>query len=64
MFVDPKFQSLEKKVVGITLNTTGARDHVPEVERHIQFIKERMRAHHVNLPFPIFTRRMTTDPAK
>ena len=28
MFVDPEFQSLEKKSVSITLNTTGARDHV------------------------------------
>ena len=32
MFVDPEFQSLEK-LVSTTLNATGARDHVPEVER-------------------------------
>ena len=32
MFVDPEFQFLEKTVVGITLNTTGAHDHVPKVE--------------------------------
>ena len=33
MFVDPEFQFLEKKVLSTTLSTTGAHDHVPEVER-------------------------------
>ena len=61
MFVDPEFKSLEEKVVSTTLNTTGARDHVPEVEGHIQVIRERMRSHHVNLPFPIFIRRMIIE---
>ena len=59
MFVDPEFKSLEENVVSSTLNKTGARDHVPEVERQIQVIKERMQAHHANLPFPSFMRRMT-----
>ena len=47
-----------------TLNTTRARDHAPEVERQIQVIKERMRAHHANMPFYSFTRRMTIELAK
>ena len=64
MFVDLELNSLEKKVVSTTLNTTGAHDHVPEVGRKIQVIKERMRAHHANLPFPIFTRRMNIELAK
>ena len=64
MFVDPELQSLEEKVVSTTLNKTGARDHVPEVARQIQVIKERMRAHHANLPYPSFTRRMTIELAK
>ena len=64
MFVEPEFNSLEEKVVSTTLNTTGARAHVPEVEIHIQVIKERMRAHHANLPFPSFTRRMNIELAK
>ena len=33
MFIDPEFQFLEEKVVSTTFNTTGARDHVPEVKR-------------------------------
>ena len=64
MFVDPEFKSLEEKVVSTTLNTTGARDHVPEVERQIQVIKERMQAHHANLPLPSFTRPMTIELVK
>ena len=64
MFVDPEFKSLEEKVVSTTLNQNGACDHVPEVERQIQVIKDRMQAHHANLPFPRFTRRMTIELAK
>ena len=64
MFVDPKFKSLEEKVFRTTLNTTGAQDHVPEVERQIKVIKKRMRSHDSNLTFPNFTRRMTIELAK
>ena len=58
MFVDPKLQFLKEKAVSTTLNTNGS------VERQIQVIKERMRAHSANLPFPSFTRRMTIDISK
>ena len=63
MFLDPEFHFLEEKVVITNLNTTGALDHVPEVEIKIQVIKERMRAHHANLYLSIFTRRMKIDLA-
>ena len=42
MFVDTEFQSLEKKLVSTTLKTTGECDHILEVERQIQVIKEWM----------------------
>ena len=61
MFIDPKFQFLEKKLVSTTINTTGARDHVPEVKRQIKFTKERMQAHHANLTFPSFTKKMSIE---
>ena len=64
MFVDPEFKSIEEKLVRTTLNTTGTRDHVPEVERQIQVIKEQIRAHHSNLTLPIFTRRMNIELSK
>ena len=40
MFVDPDFHFLEEKLVSTTLNTTGAHDHVPEVDNQIQVIKQ------------------------
>ena len=46
------------------LYTTDARDQVPEVERQIKGIKERMRAHHANLTLPSFTRRMEIELSK
>ena len=64
MFIHPKFQFLEGKLVSTALNTNGAHYHVPEVESQIHVIKERMWAHHVNLPLPSFTRRMTIELAK
>ena len=64
MFVDTEFRYLEEKLVSTNLNTTGAHEHVPELERQIKVIKERMRAHHANLPLPSFTRRMTIEMAK
>ena len=63
MFVDPKFHFLEENVFITSLNTTVARDHVPEVESQIQVIKEWMWAHHANLPFPSFTIWMTIELA-
>ena len=33
MLVDPEFHSFEEEVVSTNLNKTGAREHVPEVER-------------------------------
>ena len=64
MFVDLDFKSLEEKIFSTNLNTTGARDHVPEIERQIHASKERMRAHNANLTFTRFTRHMTIDLAK
>ena len=46
MFVDPEFQLLEDRVGSTALNTIFTRDHVPEVEIHIQVIKERVHVHY------------------
>ena len=64
MIVDPEFQFLEEKVVSTIVNITGAPYHVPKAERQIHVIKEWIRAHHANLPFPSFTRRMEIELAK
>jgi len=39
------------EIMGMTVNTTARDEHVPEVERNIRTIKERMRAKTNRLPF-------------
>jgi hypothetical protein len=49
--MDREFEYLRDNLRGITLNTTAASEHVPEIERQIQVIKERARAIWSTLPF-------------
>jgi hypothetical protein len=63
LYADPEFAFLEDQL-DTHLNTTAAREHVPEVERQIQVIKERMRATHAALPFSRMPRRMVIELAK
>ena len=64
IFLEPEFQLLYNKVASTSLNTSGSRNHVPEVEGQINVIKEQMWAHHTNLPFPRFTQGTTIDISK
>ena len=64
MFADPELKLLEDKVVSTVINMTGTCDQDPEVEQQKQVIKECMREHHANLPFPCFTQRMTIKLSK
>ena len=53
MFMDNEFTPLanDMKGVQINLNTTAAREHVPEIERQIRVVKERARSVYNTLPF-------------
>ena len=53
MLMDMEFEPLheELKKRNIELNTTSADEHVPEIERMIQTIKERMRAYINRMPY-------------
>ena len=53
MFMDNEFAPLanDMKGVQINLNTTAAREHVPEIERQIRVVKERGRSTYNTLPF-------------
>ena len=42
----------------IKLNTTSSGEHVPEIERQIQVVKERVRATWNSLPLKNFPNRM------
>jgi hypothetical protein len=47
--------------LNITLNTVAAGEHVPEIERHIRTIKERVRCVYATLPFTRIPRRMLIE---
>ena len=51
--MDNEFEVLREKCVekGIDLNIASTREHVPEIERQIQTIKERVQALRNSLPF-------------
>jgi len=51
--VDRQFECIRKhiEVAGININTTAWDEHVPEIERYIQTIKERIRATTSTFPF-------------
>jgi hypothetical protein len=51
VLVDNEFEPLRSLVPVIVVNTTAAREHVPEVERKIRLIKERGRGILNTLPF-------------
>ncbi len=51
VFMDNEFKKLRNLVPVLAVNTTAAKEHVPEVERRIQLIKERGRGILNTLPF-------------
>jgi hypothetical protein len=51
VLMDNKFKKLRNLVPVLAVNTTAAKEHVPEVERRIRLIKERGRGIFNTLPF-------------
>jgi len=51
ILMDNEFEKLRPLIPGININTTAAKEHVPEIERRIRVIKERGRALLNTLPF-------------
>jgi hypothetical protein len=51
VLMDNKFEKLRNLVPILTVNTTTAKEHVPEIERKIRLIKERGRGILNTLPF-------------
>ena len=53
VLMDGQFESMrgELSELGITLNTVSNNEHVPEIERYIRTVKERVRCTYNSLPF-------------
>lgn len=47
--------------LNITLNTVARGEHVPEIERHIRTLKERVRCVYATLPFDKIPSRMLAE---
>ena len=50
-YMDNEFAPLELEIPGMTVNCYAANEHVPEAERVIRVIKERVRAVFCTMPF-------------
>ena len=63
MLMDGQFDILRGDLadMGITLNTVARGEHVPEIERHIRTIKERVRCVYATMPFNKIPSRMLVE---
>jgi hypothetical protein len=59
--MDREFECLRDDIPELNLNTTSASEHVPDIERQIRVIKERMRAIKSTLPFKRLPARIVID---
>jgi hypothetical protein len=61
--VDGKFESLRPELanLGMSLNTASRDEHVPEIERRIRTVKERVRGVWNTIPFKKVPHRMTIE---
>jgi hypothetical protein len=61
--MDSQFNSLraEISVLGINLNTVARQEHVPEVERYIRTLRERIRSYYNTIPFTLMPPRMMIE---
>jgi hypothetical protein len=61
VLMDNKFEKLQNLVLILAINTTVAREHVPEIEWKIRLIKERGRGILNTLPFKKMPRLMLIE---
>ena len=61
MMMDMEFEKLVDLLPNVTINTTAAREHIGEIERKIQVIKERARGTMNTLPYPQMPRLMIIE---
>ncbi len=56
--MDMEFEQLKDKLLNVILNTTAAQEHVGEIDRKIQVVKERVRCTTSILPYNILPKLM------
>ena len=48
---DPEFQPLNGMIPGVSFNFCAQGEHVPDIERYVRTVKDRVRSGYNNLPF-------------
>ena len=63
LLMDGQFEPLRNSISGLgaTLNTVARDEHVPEIERHIRTLKERVRCVRNMLPFESIPKRLVIE---
>ncbi len=61
VLMDMEFKKLKDKLLNVILNTTSAREHVGEIKRKIQVVKERARCTTSILPCNILSKIMIIE---
>ncbi|KAL7472715.1 hypothetical protein ACHAXS_013110 [Conticribra weissflogii] len=61
LLMDGEFEKVKSRIPEVVVNITGAGEHVGDVERHIQAIKERCRGIGNTLPFKRMPARMVIE---
>jgi hypothetical protein len=63
ILADGQLDSLSNEIaaMGIIANITAQDEHVPEIERHIRTLKERVQSIYNTLPFMSVTKRMLAE---
>jgi hypothetical protein len=56
-----EFVCLNDVITGVKINTTTVDEHVPEIDRQIRLVKERVRAIRSTLPFKKLPSRMIVE---
>jgi hypothetical protein len=63
---DGQFENIRNDVsgLGISINITGRDEHVPEAERYIRTLKERIHSVYNTLPFKTLPQNMLVELVK
>ena len=63
VLMDGQFETLRSELadIQVNLNTVSANEHVPEIERHIRTVKERVRCIYNMLPFKKMPSRLIIE---
>jgi hypothetical protein len=64
ILADPEFRPMQNDIPGAQMHCCGADEHVPDIERYIRTVKDRVRSRYNSLPFARIPRIMLIQLVK